>query len=188
MSNLDRVEQAASGDDLEARAAGWYGDMAANVVAQGCPFCDLREKYMITVDGEGESRWILTTNIFPRSRASLMTLPLRHIEHVSQLTEEDALRRQRLEQLGFSLLQDAYGVENVHFILREGSQSGKSVPHLHSHVMTYYHGVLKWWDEAHNPKRRFRTPAQANEPLIPAIEVAQTLREALARRGSNGYT
>jgi diadenosine tetraphosphate (Ap4A) HIT family hydrolase len=169
-------------DPLESRAAGWYQTHAKEVEASGrCPFCHLKSGYVITEKDD----WILTTNIHPRSKGSLLVLPKRHIEHVTDLTDGDAVSRQNLEVLGSRLLTNVYGLRNFNFILRQGPESGKSVKHLHSHVMTYYHGVLKWWDEKDNPERVFKTPQEAGFPLIPAVEVASSLREALSKGGYN---
>lgn len=182
------IEHRSSQSDMNARAAGWYDDIARRERESGrCIFCHPKDKYVIT----RECGWYLTANKFPRSQANLLVIPQRHIEHVSQLTPEDALPRQKLEQLGQDLLRECYGITDIWFLLRDGQggeAAGKTVAHLHSHIMCYYHGVLLWESDRAYPERVHRTPEEVGWPIIPAEEVAHTLREALARRkSSNDY-
>lgn len=169
-----------------ARAAGWYDDAARRARESGqCIFCNPKEKYVVTHD----HGWYLTTNIFPRSKANLLVIPERHIEHVNDLTPEDAVAKQRLEQLGQNLLEEAYGITDIWFLLRDGKggeAAGKTVAHLHSHIMGYYHGVLLWESDRAYPERVHRTPEEAGMPILPAVEVAHTLREALETRKELG--
>lgn len=165
-----------------ARAAGWYDNEARKARESGrCIFCEPSDKYIIT----RENGWYLTTNLYPRSQANLLVIPQRHIEHVAQLTPEDAVARQNLEQLGQALLEECFGITDVWFLLRdgkEGESAGKTVAHLHSHVMQYYHGILLWESDRAYPERVHRTLEEAGWSILPAVEVAQTLREALVRR------
>lgn len=183
MSSQKRVKSIKKSQAPEsARAAGWYDDIARRERESGkCIFCHPKDKYVITK----ENGWYLTTNKFPRSQANLLVIPERHLEHVYQLTPEDAVARQNLEQLGQKLLQDCFGITDVWFVLRDGVKeeaAGKSVAHLHSHIIHYYHGLLLWESDRADPDRIHRTPEEAGMPIIPAIEVAQTMREALAKR------
>ncbi len=165
-----------------ARAAGWYDDEARRSRESGrCFLCYPSDKYVIA----REDQWYLTANKFPRSKANLMIVPQRHIEHLHQLTPEDALARQNLEQLGQSLLKESFGITDVWFLLRDGESeiaAGKTVPHLHEHILTYYHGILKWESDRDNLDRPFRSPEEAGFSIIPAVDVAQTLRQAITRR------
>jgi diadenosine tetraphosphate (Ap4A) HIT family hydrolase len=165
-----------------ARAAGWYDDEARRARESGrCIFCHPSDKYVIT----REDGWYLTTNKFPRSQANLLVIPERHIEHVTDLTPDDAVSRQKLEQLGQNLLEDCYGITDIWFLLRDGKgpeAAGKTVAHLHSHVVQYFNGILLWESDRVYPDRVHRTPEEAGWPILPAAEVALTLREALERR------
>jgi diadenosine tetraphosphate (Ap4A) HIT family hydrolase len=168
--------------DINARAAGWYDDEARRARESGkCIFCHPKDKYVVA----RESDWYLTTNKFPRSQANLLVIPDRHIEHVHDLTPEDAIARLKLEQLGQNLLSESYGITDVWFLLRDGlggEAAGKTVAHLHSHIVLYYHGILLWESDRAYPDRVHRTPEEAGWPILPAVEVAQTLRDTLVRR------
>ncbi len=163
---------------LIARAEGWYGDKAKQASESGrCVFCNLKEEFVIA----HYHGWTMTTNFYPRSQANLLVLPDRHLVSMTEFTEQDAIARQRLEQLGYSLVRESFGIESVHFILREGS-GDKTVEHVHGHIMDYYHGIMKWYNEATMPDRAFRTPEEIGRPLLPREVVARTLQETLDRR------
>jgi len=42
------------------------------------------------------------------------------------------------------VLKEELGLGSVWLLLREGNKSGKSVGHLHFHIMPYEKGLLKW--------------------------------------------
>ncbi len=163
---------------LVARAEGWYDDKAKQArEADRCIFCNLKEEFVIA----HYHGWTMTTNFYPRSRANLLVLPDDHKESITEFDDNDAIARLRLEQLGYSLVQESFGLKAVHFNLREGG-GDKTVDHIHSHIMHYYHGIMKWYNEQNMPERVFRTPEEVGQPLLPRIEVAKTLQEALAKR------
>jgi diadenosine tetraphosphate (Ap4A) HIT family hydrolase len=163
---------------LVARAEGWYDDKAKQArESHRCIFCNLKEEFVIA----HYHGWTMTTNFFPRSKANLLVLPDAHKESITELNEQDAIARLRLEQLGYSLVQESFGIKAVHFTLREGG-GDKTVDHLHSHVMHYYHGIMKWYNEQNMPERVFRTPEEIGQPLLQRVVVARTLQEALAKR------
>lgn len=174
MSTPDNSKPA---DHLIARAEGWYGNIAKQAESSGCVFCKLKDEYVITRDGEGENQWVLTVNLYPRSLANLLVIPSRHIEKVREITSSDATSRLKLQQLGISLLEQCFGINNVYLLTREGSD--KTVRHLHDHVMQYFDGILMWYDEQGKPGKVLRTPEEAGYPLLSPVHVAQTLREKL---------
>ncbi len=175
-------------DKLDARSQGSYSGHAKALDDAGiCVFCDLRDKYVVTTDTEGEGKdaveWVLTMNTHPRSRASMLTIPRRHIESVLELTSQDVVVKNRLDILAGRLLQEAFDIKDVNYILREGSveSSGKSVRHLHGHVMSYYHGLLMWWDERELKGRSLKSPDEVGLPLIDPVEAAVKFRDTLAQ-------
>src|SRR5438128_2674648 len=84
---------------MVARAKFWYGEKAEQAKVGPCRFCNLKEEFVIC----HHSGWTMTTNFYPRSQANLLIMPDRHVIHASELSPEDAVARQRLEQLGHSL-------------------------------------------------------------------------------------
>ncbi len=162
---------------LKARTEGLYDGIAKKARESGqCVFCNLKEEFVIA----HYHGWTAFTNFHPRSRANLLFAPDRHLTSMTKFTNKDAIARQRLEQLMYSLLGECFGLTAVHFLLREGSED-KTVDHTHSHAMHYYHGIMKWYNEAEMKDRVFRTPEQVGQPLLPRVIVARTMQQALAK-------
>jgi len=131
---------------LAARERGFYDQVLQAVAKRGkCVFCDLKEKYIIAKKGG----WILTVALYPYIDGHLLIIPKKHIESIADLTKKDQEIIFYLEKKGQVLLKKALGVENFWFILREGNgiKAGKTVSHLHFHLMPYDPGVVKMVDK-----------------------------------------
>ncbi|MCG2685748.1 adenylyltransferase/cytidyltransferase family protein [Candidatus Parcubacteria bacterium] len=147
----------------EARLAkNWYENLCKGLTK--CPLCDLRKKYIIS---EGQTM-VLTANLYPYTDGHLMIVPRRHIEHFSELTSEEWSEARDLFTKAQRLLKEELGLESVWLLLREGNKSGKSVGHLHFHVMPYEKGLLEW---------------NYQEIGLPPEELAERLRKFLSGVG-----
>lgn len=98
-----------------------------------CPFCDLREKYII-VERAG---MVLTVNLFPYADYHLMIVSRRHIETLGELKKTEWAAVGYLSKLGFRLIEKAWGEKKVNILYREGKNSGKSLGHWHWHLIPF---------------------------------------------------
>lgn len=121
-----------------ARQTGEYAHVLFNL--RKCVFCDLREKYIIAERG----KVALTVNLFPYLNGHLQIIPRRHLLRLDQLKVSEWRAVRGLTELGMKLLRQAYGIKNTHFIYREGERAGKTVWHLHFHLIPYEVGLLDW--------------------------------------------
>ncbi len=127
--------------DLQKRARlaeDWYSRICDNL--EKCPFCDLRSKYVIAEDGD----WVLTVNLFPYTEGHLLIIPRQHIEAQSQMKESDWRSTSKLLSVADSLLREKLDVRGYNFILREGKHGGKSLGHLHFHIIPFEDGLVSW--------------------------------------------
>ena len=95
-----------------------------------CPFCNLSEEQIIL---ENKTAQLLFAN-FPYTRFHLLVIPKRHSENILQIKENELRDLNSLINLGFQIL-DKIGYENYSLLLRNGDHSGKSVDHLHYHLL-----------------------------------------------------
>jgi len=120
-----------------ARKNSQYSKIANSVTK--CPFCDLKEKYIVAQ----RENAVLTVNLFPYIDGHLMVIPREHIEHLSEMplkTWEDC---HKLLTLGISLLKKALNAQDVNVLYREGSKlSGSSLKHLHIHILPILEGFM----------------------------------------------
>lgn len=127
---------------LTARERGFY-DKVLEAVAQigKCVFCDLKEKYII----REENGIVLTAALYPYIDGHLLIIPRRHFTSIKELTAEEWQTIKDLFKEGARILKEKMGVDNVWFLIREGEgiKVGKTVEHLHFHLMPYDLRVIK---------------------------------------------
>ncbi len=113
-----------------ARKSHWYSEIASTVTK--CPFCDLKDKYVIA----REKGVVLTMNLFPYIEGHLMVIPEKHFEKLADYSEEDWMATHEMISLGMDVIREGLGVKDVNVLYREGTKlSGSSLKHLHIHLL-----------------------------------------------------
>ena len=136
----------------------WYERICKSL--DKCPFCDLREKYIIFEI----KNTVLTVNLFPYVDGHLLIVPRKHFVSLSELSESDWLAVAELLRRADFLLKEVLGIKGYNFILREGEHGGKSLEHLHFHIIPFKEGLINW------------SYGEINEA---PVEMAKRLRRAL---------
>ena len=160
---MDKVNLFSQKKQLNARLDGDYWKIAGKVNEEKCVFCDLKDKYII----KREKDLVLTVNLFPYIDGQLLIVPIRHVENFSQLNINEIKQNFDLTKLGMRLLRQEIKVRGIWVILRDGnlgSQSGKTVKHLHWNIMPYEEGINTW---------------HYQKITIPPIDLADKLRRKL---------
>ncbi|HEY9584705.1 MAG TPA: HIT domain-containing protein [Candidatus Paceibacterota bacterium] len=98
---------------------------------RNCPFCE-KSNPIIKEDKFS----YITIATAPYHRHHLMVVPKRHIEKIFDATEEENIEMLLLIKASAEIL-TKLGYKNYSILVREGDQSrtGKSVPHLHYHIV-----------------------------------------------------
>lgn len=146
-----------------ARKSKWYDVVTRNLTK--CPFCDLKEKYIIT-EKEG---MVLTVNLFPYIDGHLIIIPRRHVESITDLTKTEWDVTQSLIDLGMKLIGKGLGIDNVNVLYREGHVSGMSLKHLHIHILPITKEFMKY------EKQKFTWTFQ--DIKLAPLEEAEMLRK-----------
>ena len=115
----------------------WYDEIWKNV--DGCPFCDLKDKYIIAE----ENGIVLTVNLFPYTDFHLMIIPREHVLSIEDLEKKEKESIWNLASLAGDLL-GKQGIAGYKFLVREGEQKGKTVKHLHLHIIPGVDNLEKW--------------------------------------------
>jgi diadenosine tetraphosphate (Ap4A) HIT family hydrolase len=105
-----------------------YKEMLENL--EGCPFCE-GKKNEVLLDG---SHSFLTYALAPYHPHHLLVIPKRHVESLTELTDEEEGEIANLEQKGIRALQKL-GYESASLLVREGNAKNKSVCHIHFHLI-----------------------------------------------------
>jgi len=112
-----------------ARVSEWYDRVVSDL--DKCPFCDLKDKYII-VEKDG---MVLTVNLFAYIDGHMLIVPLRHIENFDDISKKEWAGMQYLAGVGIKLVKEELGIDNTNVLYREGGKSGTSLKHLHWHIL-----------------------------------------------------
>lgn len=94
-----------------------------------CPFCAPVQK----VFAEKESVY-LTYALAPYHPHHLLVVPRRHSLHFLDLSAEEQIEIDMLIRKAFEAL-ERLGYQNITVLVREGEGSGKSIEHVHYHII-----------------------------------------------------
>lgn len=94
-----------------------------------CPFCAPAQRAFAS-----NGRAYLTYSIAPYAKYHLLAIPKRHVESFLDLTVTETRDVQAMVTRGASVLR-AKGIDDYTILVRNGENSGKSVPHLHYHLI-----------------------------------------------------
>lgn len=82
---------------------------------------------------ENESAY-LTYALAPYHQDHLLVVPKRHVEHLLEIAESEMRDIDDLLKKGWEML-TKLGYEDVSYVVREGKGSGRTVNHLHYHII-----------------------------------------------------
>ena len=150
-----------------ARVSEWYERVKSNL--DKCPFCDLKDKYIISKTDNA----VLTINLFPYIDGHLLIIPKRHIRKFSEINKKEWKEIQELIDLGIRILEEELGLENTNTVYREGVKAGVSLEHLHLHIIPITPDFMQY------KKPGFVWKFQKIE--VAPIEMAKKLRKACAK-------
>ncbi len=133
-----------------------------------CPFCDVSQDRII----ENNDLGILTYSIAPYHKHHMMVVPLRHIEDLKDVTEAETSAIDKLLRRGVLML-ESLGYQDYTIIVRNGDHVGKSIKHLHYHVVP----SVVIGDVDHNGDERVvLTGEEADEVVGELKKVSESLK------------
>lgn len=132
-----------------------YKDYIQN--RSGCPFCATADRKLVR-----DAHAYLTYAVAPYHKHHLLVIPERHVESITELTPEEELSVSELQKTALGIL-TKLGYQSSTLLVREGKNSGKSVAHIHFHIVPDV--VIGTLDGAHGGDRR----------VLSAEEIAETV-------------
>lgn len=94
-----------------------------------CPFCDGRQPMLIE-----QAHAYLTYALAPYHSHHMLVIPKRHVLPFLDLSQDEQNAITMLIRSGFAALKHL-GYDNITVLVREGDDSGKSIAHLHYHLI-----------------------------------------------------
>lgn len=107
---------------------------------EGCILCLVRdgspEVESLVVHRGGS--WLVTLNLYPYNPGHLMLFPLRHVQDIRELSDDERAEGDRLTRLCLDVLDEAYHPAAYNVGYNMGLVAGASIDHLHQHVIPRY--------------------------------------------------
>jgi diadenosine tetraphosphate (Ap4A) HIT family hydrolase len=106
-----------------------YKDFLVSHIGSACPFCGSEKRMFFENDAA-----FLTYALAPYHPHHLLIIPRRHTTSMLELSQDEAKDLWELIRRGIETLR-SLGYQNYSLLLREGDNTGKSIPHLHYHLI-----------------------------------------------------
>jgi ATP adenylyltransferase len=106
----------------------------------GCILCLARDRAPEVVDLSiwRDELFVASVNLYPYNPGHLMLFPLRHVEDVRELDEQEERRFWALQRWLLGLLDKAYSPHAYNIGYNMGAAAGASISHLHLHIIPRY--------------------------------------------------
>jgi ATP adenylyltransferase len=113
--------------------------------------------------------FFVTLNLYPYNPGHLMVVPARHIEHLRELSEPEALELHRLQLLCIGVLEREYRASGFNVGYNMGRTSGASIAHLHLQIVPRYGVELGFFDILSDSRVIVEDPRVTRERLAAAF-------------------
>ena len=113
--------------------------------------------------------FFVTLNLYPYNPGHLMIVPARHIEHLRELSETEALELHRLTLLSIGVLEREYRAIGFNIGYNMGRTSGASIAHLHLQIVPRYGVELGFFDILSDSRVIVEDPRTTKERLVGAF-------------------
>lgn len=111
-----------------------------------CIFCDIING---KVPGDiifKDKHLMVILNKFPYNSGHLLVIPIKHVECIESLDDNELLLLIKAVKTSVEILKDAYNPQGFNIGINQGSFSGASVKHLHFHIVPRYKNETGFMD------------------------------------------
>ena len=138
----------------------------------GCILCLIRDRHPSVPDlsVHRDELFIVTVNLYPYNPGHLLLLPLRHVEDVRELTDEEDRMHTRLIRTFLDILESLYHPTGFNLGYNMGKDAGASIGHLHFHVIPRYPHETGLADLIAGKRVLVQNPAETVRELRAAVE------------------
>ena len=128
-----------------------------------CIFCNYKkQKELVVLEGNTA---IIMANKFPYNFGHLMVIPKRHVENIEDLNKDEDKDVMLLIKRAVKFLKTAFNPIGFNIGLNIGNNSGRSIKHLHFHIIPRYDGDTGFMDIIGKTKILSKTPQEMVKEL-----------------------
>ena len=150
----------------------WKGEYVHGKRPDGCIMCAVRDGGDDVYEVYRNDHVMVVLNLYPYNPGHLLVVPLRHVESLDDLQDEERDAFYALIERSVRLLETVYGPKGFNIGINQGQFSGASVPHLHAHVVPRYPNEMGFMDIAAGTRIQL-------EPLDTVLERLKARRDVL---------
>jgi diadenosine tetraphosphate (Ap4A) HIT family hydrolase len=138
-----------------------------------CIFCaiiegDARVKTKIVYRNDD---FIVLLNMFPFNPGHCMVVPIRHVERLDDLNQEELNAFFEMGVKTVRLVEAAFNTTGVNVGLNIGSAAGASILHLHLHIVPRYPRELGFMETASDTRTLVMDAETTYERLAPHLDI-----------------
>jgi len=132
-----------------------------------CILCSIinKDERVISLEVKRFKNFLICANLYPFNVGHILIVPVRHIESVKSLSDEEALQLHYLTNESIDVLTELYSPGGFNVGYNIGSCSGASIEHLHMHVVPRYSRELGFIDILGGAKLVVEHPQITTEKL-----------------------
>ena len=135
---------------------------------QDCILCSIatRSQKVDSLEIYRTDKFIVSVNLYPFNTGHLMIFPIRHIEHIEDLTEQEALELHKLTVLAVNILKSEYKPKGFNIGYNLENAAGASIRHIHQHIVPRYENELGFLDVIAGTKVVIIDPVVVRDNLV----------------------
>jgi ATP adenylyltransferase len=113
-----------------------------------CILCALRDDRpeVKSLEIARRNGFIVSVNLYPFNSGHIMIFPSRHVEHLQELDDREALALHRLLCECLNAIQEEFIPDGFNVGYNLGNSSGASITHLHMHVVPRFANEVGFLD------------------------------------------
>jgi ATP adenylyltransferase len=113
-----------------------------------CILCALRDNIeeVRSLELYRDELAIITVNLYPFNPGHLMIYPSRHIEDITELTDEEAADMHRLTLKAITIIREEFNPSGFNIGYNIGHGSGASIAHIHQHIVPRFNNEIGFID------------------------------------------
>lgn len=108
--------------------------------APSCILCAIRDRaeWVVNLSFAESAFFIACVNLYPFNAGHLLVFPKRHVEHVAELSDDEALDLHRSTLVLLDVLKTTHQPAAFNIGYNMGRAAGASIDHLHQHIIPRY--------------------------------------------------
>ena len=132
-----------------------------------CILCSIANKSKLeSLEVYRTDKFIIAVNLYPFNTGHLMIFPIRHIEHIEDLTEPEALQLHKLTTATVKILKSEYKPHGFNIGYNLENAAGASIRHIHQHIVPRYENETGFLDVISGTKVAITDPVMVRDTLI----------------------